>query len=220
MIINRLVIAILLMAMAPVAWSQGTFRYGSGERAERWDMSLEFIYLNSETVSAPGESSLAINDDYGFGFNFGYNFTNNWALGFEMNFLSPRYTLTNVPDDGSPTESFSHKMDMFNGMVKGTYNLIDGPITPFVDLSLGFSYLDSNVKDGPSYCYPDWWWGWVCYSNTADTTRLNYGGGLGVRWDISHDIFMRASYSVMMIDASNVSDPIFDMGRLEIGWRY
>ena len=218
--IKIIVLAIALIAMTPLAWSQGTFLFGSDERAEKWDFSFNFVYLGPESVSAPEDASLAINDDWGWGFDVAYNFTNHWALGFEMNFLSPRYTLTGIPEGETEPQSFSHKMDMFNGALKGTYNLLDGPITPFVDLSLGFSYLDSNVKDGPSYCYPDWWWGWVCYSNTHDDTRLSYGGGLGLRWDINRDMFLRGSYSIMMIDASNLSDPKFDMGRLEIGWRF
>lgn len=218
--INTIAGAVLLIAMAPAAWSQSAFRYGSDDRAGQWDMSFEIIYLDSETLSGPEDLSLAINDDWGFGFSFGYNFTGHLALGLEMNFLSPGYTLTGTPDGETTPQTLSHKMDMFNGLVKGTYNLIDGPITPFVDLSLGFSYLDSNIKDGPNYCYPDWYWGWVCFSDTHDTTKFNYGGGLGLRWDVSRDIFLRTSYSIMKIDLGNSSDLSLGMGRLEIGWRY
>ena len=98
--------------------------------------------------------------------------------------------------------------------------LLEGPVTPFIDLSIGFSYTDSNIQDGPTFCRPDWYWGWVCFSSSHDDTNLNYGGGLGIRWDINRDMFMRASYSIMKVDISNTSDPEFAMGRLEFGWRY
>jgi len=221
MIIKRIMASAVLFAMAPLAWSQGAFSFGgSDERAGKWDMSVEAIYLDSESLSGPSDLSLDIKDDWGFGFSFGYNFTNNWALSFDMSYLSPRYTLTGTPDGETSPKSLSHQMDMFNGLIKGTYNFIDGPVTPFIDLSLGFSYLDSRIKDGPNYCYPDWWWGWVCYSNTRSDTKFNYGGGLGLRWDLNSDIFLRASYSLMNIDLSNTSDPQLGMGRMEIGWRY
>lgn len=217
-------LTVILIAMAPLAWSQGAFRYGSDERAGKWDFSLELIYQDSESLSGPDDLSLAINDDWGFGFNFAYNFTNHWALGFDMNWVSPKYTLsgtTRPPPDGDGTfKTLRHQMDMFNGQLTGTYNLLEGPITPFANLSVGFSYLDSNIKDGPSTCYPDWYWGWVCYSSSHDTTELNYGGGLGLRWDINRDMFLRASYSVMYLDISNTSDPMFGVGRMEVGWRF
>jgi len=217
--IKNIVLAITLIAMAPLAWSQGAFRYGSNERAEKWDFSLVLINQGSESLSGPADLSLAINDDWGFGFNFAYNLTNHWALGFEMNWVSPKYTLSGTDEDGD-FRSVRHQMDMFNGQLTGTFNLLEGPITPFATLSVGFSYLDSNIKDGPGYCYPDWYWGWVCYSSSHDSTELNYGVGLGLRWDINRDMFLRASYSVMALDISNTSDPSFGMGRMEIGWKF
>lgn len=228
--IKRIAVAILFLALAPLAWSQGAFRSGPNERAGEWNLSLEVLYLGSENLSGgsePGQqvSSLGINDDWGFGFGFGYNFTNHLALSFDMNFLRPRYNATLVPEDPADgPETFSHHMDMFNGLVKGTYNLIDGPITPFVDLSAGFTYIDSNVADRPptTGCWWDPWWGYICqtFTSTYSDTRFNYGGGVGIRWDINRDMFLRASYSIMKVDFGKTSDPEFGMGRLEIGWRY
>jgi len=217
--IKKLVLTVMLIAMAPLAWSQGAFRYGSDERAERWDFSIAINFQDSESLSGPGDLSLVIDDDWGLGFNFAYNFTNHWALGFDINWLSPSYTLSGTTEDDG-FQTVRHNMDMFNGLLTGTFNLLEGPITPFANLSVGFSYLDSNIKDGPGYCYPDWYWGWVCYSSSHDTTELNYGGGLGLRWDINRDMFLRASYSIMYIDIGNTSAPNFGIGRMEIGWRF
>lgn len=220
----------MMISVTPLAWSQGVFGSGSYQRAGAWDLSLEFLYLDSESVSGGGEpgqqsSSLAIQDDWGFGFGFGYNYTNNWALSFDMSFLKPRYNATLVPEDpADPPQTISHKMDMFNGQVKGTYNLFDGPITPFVDLSAGFTHVDSNVANQPPItgCWWDPWWGYICrtFTSTYNDTSFSYGGGVGVRWDVGQDLFLRASYSVMKIDFSSSSDPTFGMGHLVIGWRY
>jgi hypothetical protein len=220
-LIKKTIVAILLFTLAPLAWSN--------ERTANWDMSLGVLYQGSESAGGgapPGlqSSSLEIDDDWGFAFNFGYNFTSHWALSFDMSFLTPSYKATVVPDDPAVSpETVSHSMDMFSGVVRGTYNILSGPITPFVDLSAGFTYIDSNVVDRPptTGCWWDPWWGYVCSSfvSTYSDTRFNYGGGLGVRWDLG-ELFLRATYSVVKIDFSNSDDPTFGVGRLDVGWTF
>jgi len=210
---------VMLFAIAPLAWSQGAFRFGPDERAGKWDFSLQVVANDTEKLSGPGDLALAIDSEWGLGFSFGYNFTNHWALGFDMNWLSPDYTLAGTTNDGD-FEVVRHEMDMFNGQLTGTFNLFKGPFTPFANLSVGFSYLDSNIQDGPGYCYPDWYWGWVCYADTHDSTELNYGGGIGLRWDMTRDMFLRASYSLMYLEISDTEDPSLAIGRMEIGWKF
>jgi len=173
-------------AVAAAAVSQDAFR---DERAGEWNLSLLAIYLGSKSSAGSNGSSINVQDDWGLGFMVGYNFTNHFALGFEMNFLEPRY-----------------------------------PVTPFIDLSLGLTNLDSNVTEGlpTTGCWWDYWWGYVCQSwwSTYSDTNFSYGGALGIRWDISSAIFLRASYNLLRIDTgSSSSDPTLDMGRIEIGWR-
>jgi len=223
--IKKLLLAITLITAAPITWSQGALRAGPDQRAGEWNFSLEPVYIGSEGISGKNGSSLDIKDEWGLGFNIGYNYTNNWALSFEVNFLKPRYDAIIVPEEaGLGPQKFSHKMDMINGLLKGTYNFVDGPVTPFIDLSVGFSYLDSNVADRPptTGCWWDPWWGYVCqsFSSTYSDTRFNYGGGIGLRWDLSPGMFLRASYSLMKIDLGKSDNPTFDVGRLDIGWRY
>jgi opacity protein-like surface antigen len=230
LIIKKIAVAVLLICMAPIAWSQGGSRFGSVERGGEWDISIGAVYMGSESVGGEGpegqpSSSLEIDDDWGFAFAFGYNFTNHWALSFDMSFLTPRYQATLIGDQpGDTPETFSHKMDMFSGLVRGTYHFLEGPITPFVDLSAGFTYIDSNVADRPptTGCWWDPWWGYVCqtFVSTYSDTRFNYGGGLGLRWDINSDLFLRATYSVMKLDLSSSSDPTFGIGRIDIGWGF
>ena len=209
-------------AVAAVATSESAIR---DERAGEWNLSLQAIYLGSKSGSGSNGSSINIQDDWGLGFMVGYNFTNHFALSFEMNFLEPRYDYTFVPEDPNPTpQTISEKLTIFNGLLTGTYNVLEGPVTPFIDLSLGLTNLDSNVTQGlpTTGCWWDYWWGYVCQSwwSTYSDTSFSYGGALGVRWDISSAIFLRASYNLLRIDTgSSSSDPTLDMGRIEIGWR-
>jgi len=220
-----LIAALLALIVSPLAWSQGAFRYGPDERAGEWNLSLMAVYQGEESVSGENGSGATLKDDWGFGFAVGYNFNNHLALSGEFTFLDPNYDYTIVPDEPNPTpETFSHQASIFNAMLKGTYNILSGPITPFIDVTLGWRNIDSNVASGPpaTGCWWDPWWGYICrqFWNTYSDNGLTYGAGIGIRWDVSRDVFLRASYSAMKADTGSSADPTFDMGRLEVGWRY
>ena len=222
---QKIIITIAMIAMSPLAWSQGSFRYGPDERAGEWNIALEAVYQGSESSSSGNGAGLNLRDDWGFGFMLNYNFTNHLALGFDMTFLEPRYDATYVPDDGTGPQTLSHKASIFHGQLKGTYNLLEGPLTPYVDVALGWSSVDSNVADGPPVtgCWWDPWWGYICrsYYSTYDDSNWTYGGGLGIRWDINRDVFMRTSYNVLQMDVSGPSDAgNSNLVRIEIGLRY
>lgn len=219
------VIALLAIVASPLAWSQGAFRYGPDERAGEWNLSLMAAYQGEESVSGENGSGIKLKDDWGFGFAVGYNFNNHLALSGEFTFFDPNYDYTIVPDGPNPTpETFSHEASIFNAMMKGTYNILSGPITPFIDITLGWQSVDSNVASGPpaTGCWWDPWWGYVCrnFWNTYSDSGMTYGAGIGLRWDVSRAMFLRASYSAMKADTGRSGDPTFDMGRLEVGWRY
>jgi opacity protein-like surface antigen len=227
---QKLIIAIMMIAMSPSVWAQGTFRYGPDERAGEWNVSLAAVYQGEEGSSSTNGAGLKIKDDWGFGFNMDYNFTNHLALGFDMTFLKPRYEATYVPGSGDPPVpgepvTVSHKASIFHGQLKGTYNLLAGPFTPYADVAFGWSHIDSNVADGPPItgCWWDPWWGWVCRSSfsTYDDSDWTYGGGLGVRWDVSRDMFVRVNYNVLRMDIGRSSGSgQFNTTRFEIGFRY
>jgi opacity protein-like surface antigen len=225
--IQKITVFLLVAIISSPAWAQGAFRFGADERMGEWNFSLQAVYLDSASVSGENGAGTELNDDWGFGFMLAYNFNNHLALGFEMSFLDPSYVATIIPEepDGTPgtPQKISHNASVFNGLFKGTYNVLSGPVTPFVDVQAGWRYLDSNVSSSPPVtgCWWDPWWGYVCRQswNTYDDTSFIYGAGLGLRWDINRDMFLRGSWSWNKGDAG-ASDPTLEMGRLEIGWRY
>ena len=222
---QALVAALVALIASPLAWSQGAFRYGPDERAKEWNLSLLGVYQAEESVSGQNGSGLKFSDDWGFGFAVGYNFNNHLALSGEFNFLNPRYDYTIVPDEpNSQPQTISHRASIFNAMLKGTWNILDGPVTPFVDVTLGWRNIDSNIANAPPVtgCWWDPLWGYICrqFWSTYNDSGMTYGAGIGIRWDFNRDMFLRASYSAMKSEAGASSDPTFDMGRIEIGWRY
>ena len=166
---------------------------------------------------------------YWLGFTLGgtYNFTNRFALGFGFGWLSPDYTATFVPDDGgvNQTETLRAELDVFSLYGKGTFNFIEGPITPFVEATLGWTAVDSNIADGPPVtgCWWDPWWGYICSSfydtYSEDLTSWSYAAG--VRWDVNRMWGLKASYGVLELETSSrTEDASIDMFTIQAIFRY
>jgi hypothetical protein len=217
---RALTAVIIFFALPGIALAQGN-------RASTWEWSLAALYQASESSGGEGGSSLNVSDDIGFGINFGYNLTNNLTVGVDLDWLSPDYRAVLVDDMVTPnrTTTIDHKFSQFNGRIKGTYSFLDGPFQPFVEAGLGWTYIDSNVADGPPVtgCYWHPWWGYICnnYYSTFSETAFTYGAGLGFRYHFRGGTFVKASYNVWELDGvGNVSDPTVTGARLEFGWGF
>ena len=195
------------------------------QRAHRWDLAMGAVFQNSESVSGQNASKLDLDSVTGFTVSFDYNFNNHVAVGFGMDFLRPDYRATVNPDDGSGLKTIRHTADMFNGQFRGIWNILEGPLTPFVQASIGWTHIDSNwASEPPSVgCWWDPWWGYVCanFWNTYTDTSMSYGFAGGLRWDITNMMFVRGSYSVFRPEWDvDSGKPTFGQGRFELGWRF
>ena len=190
-------------------------------RANKWDFSFSILSTESESYSSANESGLDISSETGWGFGIGYNLNTHFALAFDFSYSQPRYTATLVDENDVPA-SFSHKMTINTGQFKGIWNFVDGPLTPYAELGLGWTYLDSNVASSPPItgCWWDPFWGYICdtFYSTYNDTSFSYSGGLGVRWQITPGFFLRGSYNLLKIDMSNsAGDPELYSWRMDIG---
>jgi len=213
---RNLVLAILLIAVPCLASAQSN-------RAGTWDMSVSAVFQDSKNIGGDGGSSLNINSRTGFGLNFAYNFSSKFALGMDFEFLEPKYTATLVDENGVLEDIvINHQLSQFNGRIKGTFNFIDGPFTPFVEGGIGWTYFDSNVADGPptTGCWWHPWWGYICnnYYTTFDDTLFSYGAGVGLRYEFVGGLFLKASYNHWEMDGLGSSeDAAFEAARIEFG---
>ena len=211
---------IIFFAMPGIALAQVN-------RANSWEWSFAAIYQESKNMGSDGGSSLNVDDDWGLGVNFGYNFTNNLALGVDLEWLSLDYQAVLVDDMSFPTRTttINHNFSQFNGRIKGTYSFLDGPLRPFIEAGIGWTYVDSNVADGPPQtgCYWHPWWGYICsnFYSTFSSTSFSYGAGLGLRYHLRGGSFLTASYNVWELDdAGNIPDPTISAFRLQFGWGF
>lgn len=149
-----------------------------------------------------------------------YNFSSQFALGFDGSYSEPRFEATFNTDEAGLV-SVRNRLSVFNGQLNGTWHLLDGPFTPYLQAGIGWTYVDSNVSDGPptTGCWWDPFWGYICrnFYDTYDDTNFSYGVGAGVRYEFGNGMFMKASYNRVEVDEGG-ADLSFDSGKLELGW--
>lgn len=198
-----------------------------GNRANTWEWSFAVLYQDSKDMGGEGGSSLKVDDDWGLGVNFGYNFTNHLKLGVDLDWLSPDYQAVLVEDvpGSTRTTTIDHEFSQFNGRIKGTYTFLDGPLMPFIEAGIGWTYVDSNVLDGPptTGCWWHPWWGPICtnFYSTFSNTTFTYGAGLGLQYNLRGGSFVKASYNVWELDdMGHTSDSTISGARIEFGWGF
>lgn len=209
---------LLLCAFSVSAMAQG-------KREGTWDVGVALPYLNSQNFSGQQGSGLGVDAELGFAFWGNYNFTNRLGLGFDIGWVSPSYNYTYVPENTLIPQTIRHRMDMFSIQGKGVFHFVEGPITPYVELGLGWTTVDSNIADGPptTGCWWDPWWGYVCnnFYSTYGETLTSYSGALGLRWDINPYYGLRAAYGILELNTgSGLENAQLDMWRVEFAWRF
>ncbi len=213
----KLLFVLFLAGAAPGTFAQQTYR------ANNWEASIQLIGTSSEKFDGAGGSSLDVDSEIGLGAGFTYNVSQHLALGFDMLWVRPDYKSVFVTEEGE-TVSVKHTMSVFNGQFNGTWNILDGPITPYLQAGLGWTYVDSNVADGPptTGCWWDPWWGYICrpFYSTYSDTNFSWNVGAGLRFDLTRDMFVRGGYELMTIDGNSNVDPSFDAFRIELGWKF
>jgi hypothetical protein len=216
----------LYFAFAVLAFSaESAMAQSTSDRAGTWDFGVMAIDQSSDTLYGEQGSSLDIAGRLGWGITALYNVNDHLAAGIDFGWNRPNYTATRILDDPSGPNSISSKLDMFSYEFKGVFHVIDGPITPFVEASAGWTNMDSNIPDGPptSGCWWDPWWGHVCdgFYSTYSKTRFSYGGALGLRVDTGNGIGIKASYGIKEIDTSNATEGAsFEVWKLELLWQF
>lgn len=203
--------------------SAQSFRVPSvdNNRASKWDLSFNLLHTESEKAGGANGSGLEIDSELGWGFSVAYNLNTHFGLGFDFSHVRPNYTAKLVDEDGVSTE-IRHTLDITTGQFKGIWNFLEGPLTPYAEAGLGWTYIDSNVASEPPVtgCWWDPFWGWICSSfwNTYSDTSFSYGGAVGVRWEINPSVYLRGGYNLLKVDLSSAANDLsLNSWRVDIG---
>lgn len=207
-----------------ICWLCSSLAYA--DRADDFEFTLIIPYAYGEEVDFDGGASIDINDDPGFGFGFAYNYSDRFALRGDLTWNSVSYDAIRILDDGNFTrDRWGGDLDVFAMTFGGDFYLTTGKIAPFVNLNMGWANVDTNIADGPgsSYCWWDPWWGYMCsyYQSTYNKDSWFYGAGVGIRFDLSRNNFIRAGYYQRWMDFDNAdSSNAFSGLRFEFGFSY
>ena len=193
------------------------------DREGAFELYLSPKYIDSKTLNGQGGSQVDLNDTWGWGFGFGYNMDEHWAFNFDIAWSSPSYDATTV-DNSNAKSNYSSNLDTSSTIFTGIYNFSQKRFSPFVSGSFGWVFLDSNIPSGPpqNTCWWDYYWGYVCstYLPTKTETDFTYGLGVGVRFDMTKDFFLRAAYDKNWIDFDQASSEDFDAIKIDIGMMF
>ena len=225
--IFKLAVGVVIGVLGTVltAYADGSFS-GDSLRSKRWEVLLAPQYTLSKNLGFDGGTTAKINDTWGFGLQVGYNFNEHWNLAGIFSWSNPDYQAVVQPAAGnaSPARSISGTLQTNTFALGVTYNILAGPLTPYVDTNVGGTYVHTDIAAGPPVagCYWDPWFGYICGTAqpTKSDTFLSYGIGGGLRWDINHYFLVRGGVRQQWIDLSNTGTPGFWSFKLDLGFKF
>jgi hypothetical protein len=196
----------------------------ASDREGTWEAGFRLIDGSSVSLNGSVGASLDIESELGYGFFGNYNFTDRLAAGVDLNWTSPDYTATFVPDGAGDPQTITTSLDVATVHAKGIFYFLEGDVAPYFEAGFGWTSVDSNVVDGPPLtgCWWDPWWGYICASfyETYSQTQTSYSAAFGLRWDMSPDMMIRASAGKFEINTDATEDASLDIIQLEFAWRF
>jgi len=212
--------ATIVVASADDGMSDGSLR------SKKWEVLLAPQYTLAKNLGFDGGTTAKINDTWGFGLQVGYNFNEHWNLGGLFSWSNPGYQAVVQPAAGNPSllRPISGSIETTTFALAATYNVLAGPLTPYIDTNIGGTYVNTDIAAGPPVagCFWDPWYGYICGVSqpTKSDTLLSFGVGGGVRWDINSVVLVRGGIRQQYVDLPNTGIPGFTTIKLDVGFKF
>lgn len=202
----------------------GSMAQAAGDRGPGMEFGADVIYQLSQDVDFKGGSKASLDDDFGFVLTFGYRFSSRLELQASIDWQDTDYDVDLVTQPGAHLRG-SGNMEAITPRVAFNYNFSDGPITPYVNAGIGWSFIDTNIPQGrpQDVCWWDPWWGYICgrVQNTKDIDGFTYQAGVGLRWDLGPGYTLRFAYERHWVDLNEArGTPDVDQFKIGIAYRY
>lgn len=212
--------AVALLALPSLAGAQ-MYKLDSG-RTGRVEFLVDALYQNSASIDFEKGDKLKTDGEFGLGLEVGYNVNDNFNVSWAFAWNSVGYDAT-VTQEGGGAVGISGDYTQWTTYFAADYNIMTGPVTPFVSAGIGWNWVDTNVPDGRPVtgCWWDPWYGYVCadYYPTKLVDNFTYKLGLGVRYDVNRQFFMKAGYEWQFQDLSKADgSPSFGVWKVGFGF--
>ena len=209
---------IVTLAAVCSAWSLAAH----ADRDAGWEFGGELIYQDSQDIDGDNGSSASIDSDIGLALTFGYRFSERVELTMGLDWNNVDYTAELVSGTLPISVGVDGELESFTPRVGVNFNFMEGPFTPYVNGTIGYTFIDTNIPTGPVQggCWWDPWYGQICgtWQNTRSLEEFVYGAGVGVRYDVNDAWSVKFEYQKRWIDAD--SSPEFDQLKLGVSIMY
>jgi hypothetical protein len=182
-------LVLMLAAVSTGAWGQVLPRGGTNE----WGMHL-FAIVGSTRYEFEGGAAAQNDGGAGVGIFVARNLNNHFSVGLEATLAEFNYRASVAPAAGNPGAGFETRGDMESGALRAhaTWNLLSGPVTPFLSAAAGVIFLDPDLAADPpaSACWVYPWYGQVCGERSPQSalSRLTYSAGAGLRYELPQQL--------------------------------
>jgi opacity protein-like surface antigen len=211
-----------IVAIASLPWAA----YGQQTRPPGSELGFDVVYQLSQKIDFNGGSSVDLSDDVGVTLWWSYRFNEHLDLQVALDWSDIDYdaTLQSGIAPGSRA-NISGDLETFVPKAVLNYNILKGPLTPFINAGIGWAFVDTNIPNSRVQigCWWDPWWGYICtpYQSTKSFDAFTYQVGAGVRWDINESYALRLLYEKHWLDYSKAtSTPDFDQFRLGMAFMF
>jgi len=198
------------------------FSPGGGFRAGRWDGYVVLGGASPRGLSydnvggTSGDVSVSMDAFFQGGVGVGYNLNQFWNVNFELTVGAPDFSVS-----GAEGASGGDTVYLGSGRLNMDWNILPGNITPVLSAGVGFVTLTVDDPSGGYICYPDYWWGYICYTGTKTEAAFAWNVRGGLRADFQNGIFVKALAGVewwLLDGAHGVPYSIF--GTLSVGMSF
>ena len=216
--INSLCRAALVLALLT-----GASAADAQDRDGRWEFSLGTFYQLGTSIDGQGGTGLDTDDELGLSLGGAFNFSDRLAAEFGLRWAGVGYDAIAMDENGGDVP-ISGKYDSFTVSVNVVYFLSEAQLAPFVGAGVGWTWVDTNIPNGPpfTWCWWDPWLGYVCSTSypTATIDAFSYQALLGIRYTFDSDrSFLQLGYTSQWMDFDSAGGtPRFDVIRLDYGW--
>jgi outer membrane protein assembly factor BamD len=207
--------------------SAGTGDAGSlaAQRAGLWEVRAGVVGSNATDVDFKGGTTVNVDSAAGFLLGVAWHYSDRLQFGSSFTYDDKDYDASIAGDEPDETFEVRGSLESMSLMLDAAYELLGGPVTPFVSGGLGWSWVDTNIATSPPTvgCWWDPWYGYVCTSfrNTKTLNGLAYEVGLGLRYDINEVFALQGAYRMRWVDFENATGtPSFDGFTLALGWKF
>lgn len=210
----RLLLSIFLLSTLTFTSSSA-----DAKRAGTWQLSLTPQFISGQKLNYENGDFIDLESRTGWGFGIGYNFDEHISLDLNFNSSNGSYN-AQVHDVNGTQQNFSSNLYSSSVDLALTYNIIDGPLTPYVTANVGSTFVDSGVATGDIYWGCGYYYYCGLYTETYTAVRVNLGAGLGVRYDFENTLYVKGGVNSYIVDFDSTNTPYFINYQLTVGMKF